>query len=540
MKKNSVKQWFIRVFTRDINIELKTFSYLFFSLLAIMLIVEALVFEYLMLIRDLNTMGLETYVFVFIIAISFFISGMIVDHIKNRTRYLNTTLFLCVIGLIVGVIPGVLLYYLGLLIILLAIPQLIIIWFTILVHETNILNRGRISMFLLIPSFNLAAFSIFFIVFDSLYFIFGLLELIIFIVVYWYSKSYKYIETDVRLKSDKKYLEIIFEKHFFRYISSFTILSFTLGNLFSRYSFEVDFLIFFIVSSLYLIAAGCFLDNLGRKISIVLGILVVSFFLISYGSFINEPYILGMPRKVFLSIHYGFSICPLILAIFTIAGDFSTERGNLKFRGRINGIFMLLFFFGTILGFIFGKWIITVPYIEDVVPNFSNLLNSFILVILLVWMMGMKEFLVSKEKKWAETLNDLLVFSKTGICLYEHNFEKKKKTEEPVQFDRDIVSGVLSGVLTIISEITRSKKELRKIDKEGVFLLFGYGKYHIVALIATMELPVLFKKLDEFSREFENNFSKELKSFQGNVSHFTQAKYLIKKYFSERYSDVAD
>jgi hypothetical protein len=179
---------------------------------------------------------------------------------------------------------------------------------------------------------------------------------------------------------------------------------------------------------------------------------------------------------------------------------------------------------------------------DDFIPDFPKLLNSFILVILLVWMMGMKEFLVSKEKKWAHTLNNLLVFSKNGVCLYNHNFQKKKKAEdkedEP-QFDEDLVSGALTGIITIISEITHSKKQLRKIDKEGGFLLFGYGKYHVVALIASMELPVLFKKIDEFSREFENIFLKELRTFQGNVNRFVPTKYLIKKYFSQKYSEFA-
>jgi len=537
MKRESIKQWFSKIFTRDINIPRKTFGYLLFSLLAIMLIVEGLVFNYIKMVKDVGTLSVEGYIFVFTVAISFFISGILVDLIKNRTRYYNLTLLVCIFGLLMSAISNKIFNFLGLLIVLLAIPQLIIVWFTILVHETNILNRGRISTYLLIPSFNLGFISIIFIVFDFLYIYFGILIFFVFLIIYWHSRSYKYKETEERLKSDKKYLKIIFEKHFFRYSSSFTILSFTLGGLFARYSFDVDFLLFIIVTSLYCVAAGCFFDNLGRKITIVLGILVVSFFLISYGSFENKSVILGMPRKIFLSIHYGFSIGPLILAIFTIAGDFSTERGNLKFRGRINGIFMLLFFLGAIFGFMLSKWIMSIPDNEDFISDFPNLLNSYILVILLVWMMGMKEFLVSKEKKWADTLNNLLVFSKTGICLYEHDFEKKGKTEDKegtIQFDRDLVSGVLSGIITIISEITQSKKQLRKIDKQGVFLLFGYGKYHIVALVATMELPVLFKKIDEFSRDFENKFSKDLKTFQGNVSRFVPTKNLIKKYFKQK------
>lgn len=533
MKRESIKQWFSKVFARDINIPKKTFLYLFFSLLAIMLIVEGLIFNYIKMVRDVGTLSVQGYIFVFTVAISFFISGILVDFIKNRTRYYNLTLLVCIFGLLMSAISNKIFNFLGLLLVLLAIPQLIIAWFTILVHETNILNRGRISTYLLIPSFNLGSISIIFIVFDSLYVYFGILVFLVFLIVFWISRSYKYKETEERLKSDKKYLRIIFEKHFFRYSTSFTLLSITLGGLLARTRFNVDFLLFIIISSIYLIAAGCFFDNFGRKITIVLGILVVSFFLISYG-FVDEDEILGMPTKVVLSFHYAFSLVPLILAIFTIAGDFSTERGNLKFRGRINGIFMLLFFLGMIFGYILSTWL-------NSLPNLLNLLNSYILVILLVWMMGMKEFLVSKEKKWADTLNNLLVFSKTGICLYEHDFDKKDKDKEgTIQFDRDLVSGVLSGIITIISEITQSKKQLRKIDKEGVFLLFGYGRYHIVALIATMELPVLFKKLDEFSRDFENRFSKDLKTFQGNVSRFVPTKNLIKKYFKQKDEEVPD
>jgi len=543
MKRESIKQWFSKVFTRDINLPKKTFLYLFFSLLAIMLIVETLLFKYIILIKDVGKIGVEIYTFFFLVAISFFISGIFVDFIKNRTKYFNLMLLVCIVGLLISAHPENILEYLGLFIVLLAIPQLIIVWFTILIHETNILNRGRISSYLLIPCFNLGLISIIFIIFDFLYIYVGILEFIVFLIIFRYTRSYKYIETEERLKSDKKFLKIIFEKHFFRYASSFTMLSIILGGVLARYDFIVEFPLFIIVSSLYGIAAGCAFDNFGRKISIVLGILVVSFFLISFGSFEELDTIFWMPRKIFLSFHYSFSIGPLLLAIFTISGDFSTERGNLKFRGRINGNFLLLFFLGTIFGFILSKWLMALPNVDVFIPNFPNLLNSFILVILLVWMMGMKEFLVSKEKKWADTLNNLLVFSKTGICLYEHNFEKKGKTEGKegtIQFDRDLVSGVLSGVITIISEITHSKKQLRKIDKQGIFLLFGYGKYHIVALIATMELPVLFKKIDEFSRDFEHKFSKDLKTFKGNVNCFVPTKYLIKKYFSQKFVEFTD
>jgi len=547
MKRESVKHWFIRVFVRDINLPRSTWIYLFFSLLSITLVAESFLFRYTIITGGVLFVEIEVYIFLLILAISFIISGIVVDLIKNRTKYFNLMLFLCIIGLLLSAFHEAFIYILGLLIVLLTIPQLVILWFTIFVHETNILNRGRIAAYLLISCFSLGYISVVFIMFDFLYIYFSLLEFGLFIIILWASRKYTYIETPKRLKSDKKYFKIIFEKHFFRYSSSFTILSFILGDLIARYTFEVDLLIFAIASFSYIIAAGCFLDNIGRKTSIVLGIFVLSFFLISYGSYIDADYIFGIPRKAFLSIHYGFSILPLLLAIFTISGDFSTERGNLKFRGRINGLFMSLLFFGAIIGFIFSRWVNDVyrrfPALYEYLPNIPDLLNGFILVSLLVWMMAMKEFLVSTDKNWANTLKNIFILNKHGVCLYHHSFEYKdlfKEEEEHSELDEDLVSGVLSGVISIISEITHSKKQLRQIQKEGATLIFAYGKYHIIALIASMELPVLFKKLDEFSREFEQKFSKDLKNFKGNVQRFDPTKFLVVKYFSQKYGEIAE
>ncbi len=546
MKSESIKQWFIRVFIRDINLPRSTWIYLFFSLLSITLVAESFLFRYTILTGGVLFVEIEIYIFLLVLAISFVISGIVVDLIKNRTKYFNLMLFLCIIGLLLSAFQEIFIYYLGLLIVLLTVPQLVILWFTIFVHETNILNRGRIAAYLLISCFSLGYISVLFLMSDFLYFFFGILEFGLLLIIFWASRSYTYVETTKRLKSDKKYFKIIFEKHFFRYSSSFTILSFILGDLIARYTFEVDLFIYAIASFSYIIAAGCFLDNIGRKTSIVLGIFVLSFFLISYGSYIDADYIFGLPRKAFLSIHYGFSILPLLLAIFTISGDFSTERGNLKFRGRINGLFMSLLFFGAIIGFVFSHWINDIyrrfPVLYEYLPNIPDLLNGFILVSLLVWMMAMKEFLVSKDKKWANALKNIFILNKHGVCLYHHSFEHKDlfKEEEHPELDEDLVSGVLSGVISIISEITHSKKQLRQIQKEEATLLFSYGKYHIIALIASMELPVLLKKLDEFSREFEQKFSTDLKTFKGNVQRFDPTKFLVVKYFSQKYGEVAE
>jgi hypothetical protein len=53
-----------------------------------------------------------------------------------------------------------------------------------------------------------------------------------------------------------------------------------------------------------------------------------------------------------------------------------------------------------------------------------------------------------------------------------------------------------------------------------------------------MDLPVLSKKLDSFSKDFGTRFEKELKSFVGNVSVFEDTKYIVEKYFNQKYSAI--
>ena len=165
MKKETVKNWFIRVFIRDINLPKNTSIYLFFSFLSITLIAVAFLFKYAMLTSGVLIVGVDVYIFLIVLASSFLVSGILVDIFKNKTRYFNLTLLICIIGLFISALPGLILYYFGLFVVLITIPQLIITWFTIFVHETNILNRGRLAAYFLISGFSIAFISLIFIIF---------------------------------------------------------------------------------------------------------------------------------------------------------------------------------------------------------------------------------------------------------------------------------------------------------------------------------------------------------------------------------------
>ncbi|MFW9988339.1 MAG: hypothetical protein ACFFC3_06770 [Candidatus Odinarchaeota archaeon] len=553
LKKRNIKYSLGKLFARDVDLENITLLYLFFSFLSISFTVEYFILKFFIQMEVGLEIEIPVIMTLFIISILFLASGFFIDIISNKTRFFNIVLLICIIGLLLTTFTDPLFDIIGLLIILITIPQLIIIWCSTLAHETNILNRGRITAIILISSYLLGLFVIFFLFFKDLYIYLIILEFILLIIIVIISRFYCYIETKDRLKSDRKYFKIILELHFSRYSVGLAFLSGLLGGLLNDSlshfkNYNINPLTFSITSFFYVLAAGWFFDYMGRKNTLVLGILIVSFFYISFGSFYigspNDP-VFGMPKEIHISLHYAFAILPLILAIIIIAGDFSTERGNLKYRGSINGLFLALMFFGLGLGYLLYKMIdVLYNNFEDMqiwVPNLPNLLNSFALVIVLVWMMAGKDILVSKEKDWAKSLKNLFVLSNSGVCLYNYDFifksehYEEKKEEKECEFDEDLVSGALSGVITIISEITRSSKHIKKIDKEGNHLYFAFGKYHIAVLITSMDLPILNKKLDAFSRAFEQNFSEEIKNFRGNVQVFSPARYMIDRYFSQKY-----
>lgn len=550
----SIKSWFVKIFTKDVDLESRSFLYLFFSFLAIVLIVEYYILKFFLFMNYGMDKEMPLVLILLMLSLVFLLSGFLIDQIKNKTRFYNLDLLICIVGLFLSSLQSPIICIIGFLVLLITIPQLIIIWSSILVHETNILNRGRVTAILLISCFLIGLISFIFIFFRNLFIYLIFLEGILLIVIFWFSRASKYIETEERLRSEGKFLKIIFEKHFSRYSVAFAFLSGLLGGLFYdsleyfyrtyNRGYDIDIIIFSVVSLFYIIAAGWFFDNIGRKSTLVIGILVASFFYISHGSFYDSSMelIFGIPIRIHITLHYAFAFLPLILAIMTISGDFSTERGNLKYRGRINSLFLALMCLGIALGYFFYRLIdVNEDLINNWVPNLPNLLNSFVIVMILVWIMASKDILISKESQWAKSLKQLFVLTNSGVCLYNYDFIYKyhKIKDKKNRLDEDVISGALSGIIAILSEITQSKKHIEKIEKEGNYFYFSFGKSHIVALIATMNLPVLSKKLDAFSKDFEQRFSIEIQSFEGEIDKFDSAKYLINRYFSQKYAEFS-
>ncbi|MBY9002698.1 MAG: hypothetical protein KGD73_01880 [Candidatus Lokiarchaeota archaeon] len=342
----------------------------------------------------------------------------------------------------------------------------------------------------------------------------------------WISRNYSYKETKERLKSEKKFIEILMGSlHISGYMIALFALALVLGNSFPiEYGFNVitPIFIFFFMSSFLII--GVLLDNLGRKWTFAAGILFISSIILFSGDKTTEG--------IFASIFFGVSVPISFMIIFTFAGDFSTERNTIRFRGRMVCSFLFIFIGGFVLGILFN-FLLTQTHIKNPVffywiPSFLDGLSPFILIVILVWIIPLPEILTAREADWKNTLRNLYAFN-SAVCLFTQNFTSG--SENVNLPNEDLITGGFSGILSLLSEITNEQKNLRIIDKEGVKIYFAYGKHVIIALVSTKNLPILSKKLELFTKAFEKKYEQELIHFKGKINPFETTTELITKYF---------
>ena len=528
MESLNFKQFANRVLLRDMDISKKGFLYFLCGFLFLFVAVDYIVMTRLIY----STIDLTSVGGIFIISVIFITvvaSGFIVDYYKNRMQLLVLSSFGVIFGFcIVNLLPfeisflgiGIVLFFLGLFLIDLL---------TIVTHETTILNRGRIYAYLFLISYIISRVIVIIALLSIGLPLIIFFEILLGIGIIFIAKNYTYIETEERLKSEFSFGDVIIEREsvpILGYLLSFMGLGLIVGNAFPfDIQFQLDPLSFLIVALIFFVITGILLDNQGRKWTFTAGILVTASLVIFSGVF----------AELYNSLFFGITISIVIITLFVFTGDFSTERNTIRYRGRIPALFLFFVFGGFFIGILI-KFILTEVYLSNPellawFPALINGINSFLLVVLLVWIMPLPEILSAKESNWEESLRNLYVFNKNSICLYTKNFlSEDYNLEIPSE---DLVTGGLTGILALISEITNEKKNLRIIDKDRVKIYFAYGKNVIVSLISTRFLPILFKKLELFTKAFEDQFEEELLNFTGKINTFKhKADALISRYFT--------
>ncbi|MHA1723392.1 MAG: hypothetical protein ACTSXH_00915 [Promethearchaeota archaeon] len=523
--KKSLLVWarriFFKGFMRDVIITPQGFIYFLLAFTFSMFIIDYAYLSFLSFNPEklLLILGFSS---LLTILLSIIFSGFIVDKIKDRVKLLLISSFFTLLGFILFNL-GTVFETIGYSLMLFFVGLYLIDLITILTHESTILNRGRLLGY--ISSISLLSAHLIIVLTDGNYIILFLLNSFIFLSLLLISLKYEYKETEERLKSSKRFREVIFTHPIFGYIMSFLVLGFVFGN---AYPLDVEVLInptlFIFILTFFFLLTGLSLDIFGRKTSFTLGILILSFLIIFSGIF----------KELYSEIFLGISIPIIFITLFTLTGDFSTERMTLKYRGRITSVFVLFIIIGFIGGILL-RYFLTLYYVLNPqfywIPELINGINSLLLIGLLVWIMPLSEILTSKEADWAETLKNLYVIYKNSTCLYAKDFIRSPPSIYSQPLNEDIISSGFKGIIDLISEITKEKRRLRVIDKEGSKIYFSYGKHVIIVLISTKILPLLHKKLELFTKAFEKQFSEELEYYNGNIQPFLATEELILKYF---------
>ena len=131
------------------------------------------------------------------------------------------------------------------------------------------------------------------------------------------------------------------------------------------------------------------------------------------------------------------------------------------------------------------------------------------------------------EVDWYDKLKYILIIDKTGICMYDEDFQEKTR------LNKRLLAAALFNIHEFLDEMTKGFKRLKILEKENEFFIIEYGKKTTGVLVATELLESLKYLLRRFVTEFENFYSDTLKSWSGDVRLFLPTTNLTSKIFKK-------
>ncbi len=129
------------------------------------------------------------------------------------------------------------------------------------------------------------------------------------------------------------------------------------------------------------------------------------------------------------------------------------------------------------------------------------------------------------ELDWQQQLVQLYVIQDGGVLVYHHEFEKD------IELDEVLTAAGISGVQTLLKEITRSETGLNNLSIGDFEILFSHSISFTSVLIAKEPYNVLLAKLREFTSTFEVMFGTIIQNFEGSLNEFSSARELVASLF---------
>jgi len=129
-----------------------------------------------------------------------------------------------------------------------------------------------------------------------------------------------------------------------------------------------------------------------------------------------------------------------------------------------------------------------------------------------------------KQRNWKKSLRNLFVLTKDGVSLYEYSFGIEIQ-------DPALISAMIAALTNFVREATGSKKALRTVDQEDKKVILYHGDYVTVALLSDKDLPIIHKRIKNFTEAFEEQYGTHLKGWTGEVTMFKDAEVILSKQF---------
>lgn len=532
-----IRAWFRKYFTRDV--EFSKSAVLFSMVVALHFVLSGgIILNNTWIIdADAFTKGFT----ILFIVLPLLLTTLIGDKIKNRTLLMKILVVVNTLGILVFSFSNDTVSFIGRAITCIATISGFVFVTATLVHETNLLNRGRYTAYSLFIVSMLAALALYFFANPSLHWIL-VIPMVVFDIYIIFFNKYEYVETENRLDSKIRLRNVFTRYSTWGRFTSFFLMAFVLGLSFLRFDTDLDVQVIYYVLLVMVLVSGVLIDNFGRKPVLITTVLILSIIAI----FASEVEF-GLWNSEVVSALYGVVVIITVLLFITYSGD-STRDEMRKFRLLIIGAYIIGTFTGFGAGNALGMYIIDIyetnPTLFYYYPELINKLGAFALIVELIILYPLHDSMHSEDINWFLNLRHLYVFNENGICLFDYNFwpdvcdlESCSDLEPAKPLSEDLVSGGLSGIVSMISEITESDKKLRVVDHEDKKLLFHYGKHTIFCLISTEYLNILVAKLKDFADEFEETYDAPLRNFNGGVSVFDDASYLVNKHFKQKFFD---
>ncbi|MFX0136421.1 MAG: hypothetical protein ACFFDN_22455 [Candidatus Hodarchaeota archaeon] len=131
---------------------------------------------------------------------------------------------------------------------------------------------------------------------------------------------------------------------------------------------------------------------------------------------------------------------------------------------------------------------------------------------------------IIRQRNWEKSLRNLFVISKEGLSLYEYMFGVEYQ-------DPELISGMISAIISFVKEATGSKKLLRTIDQEDKKVILYHGQFCTSALLSEKDLPIIHKRIEKFTDAFEARYRKKILHWKGDARIFKNSDEIVAKFF---------